>query len=221
MDENIGDNTLICSAIMDKPEELSITLNPFGPSVNITIKVKGDHPSLGLGLKVYNDNTRIALVRCLPSTLSHLIQRWTSTLCERSIVIIFELFIPNLADVHDIIATARTHKSNAISVEFITKDFVNLHPGTNVPQIHLDQMNIMAYRHQAAINNIKSWENLHNTPPVTDNLICAAMDREKLKPRLIRDFLKKKLDWVDRSILEYKQLNQYHAQGMFDFPSCP
>ena len=157
---------------MDKPEEVNITLKPFGPSVNITIKVKGDHLYLSLELKVHEDNTRFLLVERLPSTLSHHIPRWKSTtLHESPIFTIGKSLAINLANALETITTARANKLKMILVEFITEVFVNLH----VPYILFNQINIMAYEYQTAINNTKSWDEPYNTPPVAGGIIFAVM----------------------------------------------
>ena len=93
-----------------------------------------------------------------------------------------------------------------------------LHPDTHVPQIHFDQLNVMAYQHHAAINNTAAWSDPHNLPPVTDAMVFAAMDKGHIKPRLTRAFLKQQSDWMDWNMLEFKQLNQYYAPGMFGEP---
>jgi len=79
----------------------------------------------------------------------------------------------------------------------------------------------MSNQHQAAISNTLPWSNPHNPPPPTDANFFAAMDRGQVKPRLTRAFLRKQSDWMDWSVSEYKQLNQYHAQSMFGNPVKP
>ena len=70
----------------------------------------------------------------------------------------------------------------------------------------------------AARNDTAPWSDPHNLPPVEDSIIFAAMDRGQIKPRLIRAVLRRQSDWMDWSVSEFKQLNQYHAQDMFGKP---
>ena len=79
-------------------------------------------------------------------------------------------------------------------------------------------MNVMAHQHHAAKNGTPAWFDPHNAPPADDAAIFAAMDRGHIKPRLTRAFLRKKTDWMDWALSEFKQLNQYHAQNMFGDP---
>ena len=82
-------------------------------------------------------------------------------------------------------------------------------------------MNVMSYQHHAAINDTASWSDPHNPPPPADANTFVAMDRGQVKPRLTRAYLLKQSDWIDWSVSEYKQLNQYHAQGTFGEPIHP
>ena len=101
----------------------------------------------------------------------------------------------------------------------VPPEHINSTPDTNIPQIHFDQMTIMAHQHHAAKHDTPPWSDPHNTPPVSDSNIFAAMDRGQIKPRLTRAFLKRQSDWMDWALSEFKQLNQYHAQGMFGDPT--
>ena len=77
----------------------------------------------------------------------------------------------------------------------------------------------MAHQHHAAKHDTPPWSDPHSTPPTSDSNIFAAMDRGHTKPRLTRAFLKRQSDWMDWALSEFKQLNQYHAQGMFGAPT--
>ena len=50
------------------PDDFFLSTNPFGHSTDITLPVKGTHPTLGLSLTLHPDNDRIVLTGCLPST---------------------------------------------------------------------------------------------------------------------------------------------------------
>jgi len=90
-----------------------------------------------------------------------------------------------------------------------------------IPQINFDQMNVMSYQHHAAIKNTAPWSDPHNPPHPTDASIFAAMERGQVKPCFMRAYLLKQSDWMDWSISEYKQLSEYHTQGMFGAPVHP
>ena len=61
----------------------------------------------------------------------------------------------------------------------------------------------------------------HLNPPLSYDIIHLAIARGHLTPRLTRDFLRKQSDWMDWNNSEFKQLNRYHAQGMFGELTLP
>ena len=76
----------------------------------------------------------------------------------------------------------------------------------------------MAHQHIAARDDTPAWSNPHNTLPIDGAMVFTAMDRDHIKPRLTRTFLQRQSDWMDWSVSEFKQLNQYHAQEIFGDP---
>jgi len=73
----------------------------------------------------------------------------------------------------------------------------------------------MAHQHAAARDDTPVWSDPHKNPPVDDAMIFAAMDRGHIEPRLTRALLQRQSGWMDWSVSEFKQLNQYNAQEMF------
>ena len=55
----------VVNTVLDTPTKLStkfvLSSNPFGPSVNVTIKSRGDHLTLGLNLYLHLDNRNLML----------------------------------------------------------------------------------------------------------------------------------------------------------------
>jgi len=78
------DEPLISSTTAPPPIHASIEFelssNPFEKSVDISILVTGDHPTLGLDLLHHTDNAQITLKFCVPSTPAARIPHWRSTL---------------------------------------------------------------------------------------------------------------------------------------------
>jgi len=70
--------------------------------------------------------------------------------------------VTTLTDVSARIATLRSLDADTVTITLIPKEHINIRPDTNVPQIHFDQMNVMAHQHSAARNNTPSWSDPHN-----------------------------------------------------------
>ena len=200
------------------PDDFHLSTNPFGPSTDFTLPLKGQHPTLGLDLIKHPDNSRILMKSCSPSTPAARIPRWRSTLRNSIIIAVNNTPIDSSHQVAAIIAKARAAKVPSVSFTVVPQEHIDVTPDTNIPQIHFDQLNVMAHQHHAAKHNTPAWSDPHNPPPTDDAAVFAAMDRGHIKPRLTRAFLKRQADWMDWALSEFKQLNQYHAQGMFGDP---
>ena len=50
------------------PEDFVLSTNLFGNSTDVTIPIKGNHPTIGLQLKIHTNTNRILLRKCTPST---------------------------------------------------------------------------------------------------------------------------------------------------------
>ena len=119
------------------------------------------------------DTQHLLLRSCSPSTPAVLIPCWRSQLHNSIIIAIDGTPVDVLSNITSIIATATTDKQTSITFALVPQEYINTRPDNNVPQIHFDQMNIMAYQHNAAIHDTKSWHDPHNLPPVNNNLIFA------------------------------------------------
>ena len=80
------------SRITTIADDFHLTTNPFGPSTIVTLPIKGTHPALGLHLIQHEDNNRILLHSCVPSTPAARIPRWRSTLHQSSIIAIDDVW---------------------------------------------------------------------------------------------------------------------------------
>ena len=141
---------LIRSTATEKPIDFELTSNPFGSSVDITILLKGDHPTLGLDLVHDDDNNRITLASCISSTPAARIPRWRSTLRHATIVAIDHVPINTIDDIKSSITSSRSSSAKHTTITFMPLEHVNIRPDTNIPQIHFDQLNVIAHQHSAA-----------------------------------------------------------------------
>jgi len=87
--------------------EFERSSNPFGNSANVSISIKGDHPTLGLEIIKNSDNARLTLHSCTSSTPLTRIPRWRSTLRSGIIIAIDNQLVDTIADITTIISTSR------------------------------------------------------------------------------------------------------------------
>ena len=188
--------TNIIHAVNNIPlsSEFDLSSNPFGPSLNITIKVKGTHPTLGLISSIDNDTSSLILESMAPSTPAHRIPRWKSTLRQSTIIAVDDNPVHNNDELMQCILNARKLGLKQVSLTFIPREKVSIHPDTCIPQLQFDQVDIMSYQHHAARNNTAPWSDPHTLPPISEGAIHSAMNRGHLKPRLTRAFLRKQTD---------------------------
>ena len=179
---------------LDPPDDFHLTSNPFGPSTTVTLTTKGTHPTLGLDIHHHSDTSRIVLRSCFPSTPAARIPRWRSTLRESYIIALDDTPVTTIEDVTRHIAAARSSSAKSIVFTMVPPEHINSTSDTNIPQIHFDQMTIMAHQQHSAKHDTPPWSDPHNTPPVSDSNIFAAMDRGQIKPCLTHAFLKRQSD---------------------------
>ncbi len=93
--------------------------------------------------------------------------------------------------------------------------------GEGLPTLQFDQLNVIAH-HLNAIRNEDdtSWDDPTQWPPITDDMILAAVHKGIALPKLTRKRLIHTPDWPQFKGSEWVQLNKYHKQGMFGEP-CP
>jgi len=135
------------------PVKLELSSNPFGNSVDITIQLKVDHPTLGLELLHHVDKNCITLQRCIPSTPVARIPRWRSTLRDGIIIALDGTPVETITDITKIITYSRATTAKSIAFTIVPAEHVSIRPDTNIPQINFDQMNIMDHQHHAARND--------------------------------------------------------------------
>mmetsp|Transcript_21547 Transcript_21547/g.25679 ORF Transcript_21547/g.25679 Transcript_21547/m.25679 type:complete len:144 (+) Transcript_21547:643-1074(+) len=139
--------------VLGIPGGFCLSTNPFEHSTDITIPIKGNHSTLGLSLALHPDNDCIILRECIPSTPAGRIPRWRSTIRDSTVITVNDISSSSIDNVLSSIAAARLRNDESVSFTLVTPERVNIHPGTNVPQIHFDQLNVMAFQHNAARND--------------------------------------------------------------------
>ena len=160
-----------------KPLEFIWSSSSFWSSVDIEVKIAGSHPALGFNFKQEKDNAVTNLQHSSPSSPTYRILYWKSTLRKIISVVSNGSIINNMESITYIISTSQQSFNKTVTFTLIPPECVNIHLNNNARQINFDQMNIMAYQHQAAINKAPEWNSLHRSPPITDDIIFACINR--------------------------------------------
>ena len=74
--------------------------------------------------------------------------------------------------------------------------------------------------HSSCNDDDTSWDDPSQWPPITEDMIPAAVRKGIALPKLTRKRLIDTPDWPQFKGSEWVQLNKYHKQGMFGEP-CP
>jgi len=243
--QTIGD---ICDSIIredgKKPYDIWLSDDPYDNRLTMTIDVRGDHPTLGILTKTCTERNALQLIDIAKSAPAARLHNWRSTLRFAYILSANGKIINTDHDLTEAIAAARKNKALKIQVTFGTEKKYGVHPGDGNLHLYFDQMNAFArhvhasdreYREQLkqqqaytekapdtqdAIpqSTIRSTSNTEPPPPAKPPDPTPNVD----DPDLGRSFTKKQLlkrdDWQTWRESQWKQLDQYHNQGMFSEP---
>jgi len=192
----------------EPPFQVTLSPDPIDNIVVIDVPTTGTDPLLGFSL-IYNDKAnRIQIKHCIPGTPAMRIPKWRSTLRHSYITSVNNVTLTSIAEFKTLVHTARTSGSPTIPISFATIDRQAMHPVLGVPQIHHDQMNIVA----AHLNDIAKHTQESRWAAGSDAVtpIINKLTRRKLK---VLD------DWDDWNKAEFTQLDQYESQSTFG-PPC-
>jgi hypothetical protein len=201
-------------------EQYSISLDDSGPLISEKVLLKGTHPLLGMGVLVDKDNpNRLYLQNCTPSTPMANIPRWRSRFRGAHIRSINEIPVHSIQDIRSIIREQRQKRKPNITIQ-MAKPLAPSMADHGVPQLHLDQLNVIAH-HLDAIKNkrTESWPGLPtDMPPLEDEDIAAAIHKGLAIPRMTRRTVLKTPEAEKWKTSEWTQLSKYQNQGMFGEP---
>ena len=153
--------------------------------------------------------------------------------------------IHTIPEIEQYIKKARDNKETTIKIGFSTIQRQALHPQLGVPQLYHDQMNVIG-KHLYEISNSPEWSKAVEEElvlPVEEDKADKLSKLQKKKVRkhelwlrmndlpswykiaaikkrrkLTRRYLMAQDGWEDQKQSEFKQLNQYEAQGMLGAP---
>ena len=190
------------------PYHITLSTDPIDNTLEIPIKIKGQHPTLGLHLKHHDQMNRIQLLDCILSTPAARIPKWRSTLRHGFITKYNQINIDSIDHLQQLILTSRNNNEKLANITFSTVEKQSMHPVHGVPQLDHEQLNIIANHLdelRATINDERCTKDLDNIDPVVK--------------KLTRRALKVGDDWNLWEQAEFQQLDNYEKQDTFG-PPC-
>ena len=168
------------------------------------------------------------------------IKRWKSELRNGYITHVNDIAVTSVEEIKNHIKKAKDMKEKSVKIGFATISKQAIHPQLGIPQMYHDQMNIIA-SHLWDIKNSPEWnkstkeeiiyplddekaKNINNMNDKKLNKNQQWSMYKKMKPwykvgsikkrkKLTRRWLRQQADWSDWKASEFKQLDQYKAQG--------
>ena len=204
---------------VEPPYQICLSSDPFDNLISIDMKTNGQHPTLGLDLKIHQEfGNRVQLKQCLHSTPAAKIPKWRSHLRNSFLHSIEGITCTTIDQVKSEIKKVRRKGKDTILCTFGTIQKIALHPQQGIPLLYHDQMNIIA-SHLAELKCEDDEKNTaHQKYVQAIQGHISALKSTKKKAKLTRKILKSQKDWLDWESAEHKQLRQYHEQGMFSEP---
>ena len=185
------------------------------------------------------DTGLLQLKNIKQSTPAARVKKWKSQLRNAHITAVNEIPVATVSDIKAAIQKHRQfNKDEEVSIQFATMEKHAMQPQMGIPQVYQDQMNIIG-KHLWDIQNDPDWsERVNYAMPAMEALnrndnVFTKNDKARMhhaylqintvksKPtgkKLTRKRLKAQDDWNEWQASEWKQLDAYQDQDMFDNP---
>ena len=172
------------------PYNIFLSNDPYNNRLEHKIILKGLHKTLGMQLTADAISGKIKLKQCLPGTPSARLPKWRSELKGSTILKVNGEDISDVKNVEKIIRRSRKNGDTHVVVVFGTIGKVPLHPTYGVPQMHFDQLNVIAHH----LHQMKGYECQHCTDRT--GMKCEAhVNKAKSAQRFTRRVLQQRQDW--------------------------
>ena len=178
-------------------------------TTTVAVSTKTNHKTLGLILK--NSSEGIQILDCMKGTPSAKINQWRTTIKHGHLRKVGDRVVTSTQDVEQAISSQKANDN--ITLHVSTREPIEVHPQTGIPQIHFDQLGIISHIHHEIKHDEKLYFDVDEAPPL-DNAVI----RNASTPTLTRNRLKQQDDWVEWQEAEKDQLDLYESQNMFGEP---
>ena len=198
---------------IELPYNIFFSTDPYNNHLKHTVEITGTHKTLGLDLKKDVYTGRLQLQACIPGTPVAHIPKWRSQLVNSTLLKVNDVPVSTISEVEKIINKMRQHNKNTVTITFGTIEKVPIHPSYGVPQIHFDQLNVIAHHlHELKGHPLSDCNNEHF------NICIPKINKVESTPRFTRRYLKQQKDWNEWLNAEFKQHDDYEQQDMFGSP---
>ena len=198
---------------IELPYNIFFSTDPYNNHLKHTVNITGIHKTLGMELKKDVYTGRLQLQACTPGTPVARIPKWRSQLVNSTVLKVNDVPVTTIPEVEQIIKNMRINKESKVTIIFGTVDKVPIHPSYGVPQIHFDQLNVIAnHLHELKGNQLPDCNNGHTSTSIP------TISKAQSTPRFTRRFLKQQKDWDEWLNAEFKQHDDYEQQNMFGSP---
>ena len=223
----------------EMPFNITLSTDPYDNKTYRTIQVKStDNATIGMVLEMCKHRNLPKLIDCHKGNSFMRVPKWRSELRHSYITEINGVKMQSVEDIVEIIKSVRETNSRAeLTIEFSTISKQAMHPQLGVPQLYHDQLHTIA-KHLWEMKTDQKWTKDENEAIVYDKMpnvgniahlnklqkhyhnLPTSVKAQVMKKRskLTRSKLMKQEDWNDWEKSEFKQLNQYEAQGTFGDP---
>ena len=220
------------------PFSIHLSSDPYDNVMTRELMNKDTHPHRGLVLEQCPLRNLPKIVDCLPGTPAATLPKWRSTLRGSYLLTMDGVPVFNISDVRSYFVKLQDVDKIQITVGTIEK--AAMHSDDGIPMLYFDQLNMIADH----LRQIKYPE--QNLPPESTTTILSTEKRlqaavktlrailyddnpfktakmsllqTKHSKKLTRRYLKQQPEWSEWLMSEWKQLDQYEAQGTFGKPS--
>ena len=131
--------------------------------------------------------------------------------------------VHTILDAEKAIQAARVANEKTITAHFTTPDRVSMHPQQGIPQLHMEQMSLIAMYHHTARIGEEFYQHVPEctteTFPHIQRIETPTNYEDLVIQKLTRRTLQKLPEWNEWEASEFLQLDQYHQQDMFSIPT--
>jgi dUTP pyrophosphatase len=223
------DNEPICN--------IDISADPFIDTQDVIITTKGRHPTQGLILQdsdIWDD--RVTIVTCKPGMAATNVLNWRKRLKYGTLLQINNVPITSKKQAETIFSNI--DKGTEVRLKIGLDGKLPMNEAQGVPMMYFDQLHTIATHlqhiqgnnHNKRINPEETKQGQNNPIQKAINVLTTAQEKvvakltgilpkSKVKSKVLtRKKLKGTKEWQQWKMSKWKQLDQYHGQGMFGEP---
>ena len=126
----------------------------------------------------------LCYVLIYPPPLAARIHKWRSTLRHSTFIGCDNQAFDSINNFQPFLSKKRDAGGTSVTLYLVPQKRITSNPPTGVPQLHVDQLVIIAHQHDATRKNSAPWSIPLQSPLATDYIMTSTITRNHLKPRL-------------------------------------